>query len=70
MKYGSPVVLCKLDLEKAYDHINWDFLLYMLRSNGFGGKWCSWIGQCMSSVHFSVLVSDIPAGCFSSSHGL
>ena len=23
-------VLCKLDLEKAYDHLNRDFLIYML----------------------------------------
>ena len=28
---------CKSAIEKAYDHINRDFLLYMLRS-GFGGE--------------------------------
>ena len=38
LKSGIPGVLCKLDLEKAYDHINWDFLLYMLRRCGFSDR--------------------------------
>jgi hypothetical protein len=38
---GEPDVLYKLDLEKAYDHVNWYFMLYMLRMCGFGGKWYS-----------------------------
>jgi len=29
-RLGEAELLCKLDLEKAYDHVNWDFLLYML----------------------------------------
>jgi hypothetical protein len=31
-------VLCKLDLEKAYDHVNWKFLLYLLRELWLKGK--------------------------------
>ncbi|XP_059671000.1 uncharacterized protein LOC132316541 [Cornus florida] len=27
---GIPRVLCKLDIEKAFNHVNWSFLLYML----------------------------------------
>ena len=27
IKPGEPRVLCKLDIEKAYDHVYWDFLL-------------------------------------------
>jgi len=59
-----------MDLEKAYDHVNWDFLSYMLRRCGFGRKWCSWIAHCISSVRFSVLVNGSPNDFFSSSRWL
>jgi hypothetical protein len=56
--------MCKMDLEKAFDHVNWDFLLYMLTSCSFGGKCCSWIANCISSVWFLVLVNGTPTGLF------
>ena len=46
---GELVVILKMDLTKVYDHVNWDFQLYMLRKCGFGGKWCSWLD---SSLYF------------------
>lgn len=29
-------VICKLDMEKAYGHVNWDFLYYLLGHFGLG----------------------------------
>ena len=63
-------ILCKLDIEKAYDHIRWDFLLQMLERIGFGSKWISWINRCISTASFFILFNGSPTGFFRSSRGL
>ncbi|RVW46228.1 LINE-1 retrotransposable element ORF2 protein [Vitis vinifera] len=70
LKRNESGVLCKLDLEKAYDHINWNFLLFVLQSMGFGEKWTGWISWCISIATFSVLINGTPEGYFNSSRGL
>ena len=70
LKALTPGVLCKLDLEKAYDHVNWDFLIYLLRRCGFSEKWRKWIYFCVSSIHFSILVDGSSCGFFPSSRGI
>ena len=31
-------ILCKLDIEKAYNHINWSFVLALMEKMRFGSK--------------------------------
>ena len=63
-------ILCKLDVEKAYDKLNWKFLLMVLREMGFGNKWIGWIQWCISAASFSVIFNGSPVGFFKSSRGL
>ena len=70
LKGDEASVLCKLDLEKAYDHINWDFLMSVMQKMGFGEKWASWIRWCISTASFSVLINGSPTGFFQSTRGL
>ena len=63
-------ILCKLDIEKAYDHIRWDFILQTLERMGFGSKWIRWMNWCISTASFSVMFNGSPTGFFRSSRGL
>jgi len=70
VKQKIPGILCKLDIEKAYNHVNWNFLLKVREDMGFGRKWINWIRFCISSLKFSLIINGNTEGFFQSQRGL
>lgn len=60
----------KVDFEKAYDSILWDFLDDMMRGMHFYWKWRKWIRDCVSSASMSVLVNGSTTGEFQLPKGI
>lgn len=67
---GRKCVVCMVDLEKAYDNVNWDFLDYVMRLKGFGQRWRKWIWGCIYLVHFAILINGTSKGFFAAKKGL
>jgi len=63
-------VFFKVDYEKAYDSVSWEFIYYMLRRLGFSELWIQWIKGCLKSASVSVLVNSSPTKEFFPKKGL
>jgi hypothetical protein len=60
----------KLDLSKAYDHVDWGYLKLVLEKLGFQSKWVQWIMTCVSTVRYTVRFNGVPLAPFTPSRGL
>nr|GEX27833.1 RNA-directed DNA polymerase, eukaryota [Tanacetum cinerariifolium] len=66
----KQTLIFKVDFEKAYDSVRWDYLDEILRKFGFGDKWCKWIQCCFKSSRGSILVNGSPTKEFDFGRGL
>ncbi|GKB59374.1 RNA-directed DNA polymerase, eukaryota [Tanacetum coccineum] len=57
-KRNKRAMIFKVDFEKAFDSVRWDFLEDIMRKFSFGDKWCMWIRSCLRSSRGSVIVND------------
>ena len=67
---GEEGVVFKIDFEKTYDHVSWDFLDHVLERKGFNPSWRKWMSGCLSSVSYAVLVNGNAKGWVKASRGL
>lgn len=63
-------LIINLDLEKAFDNINWTFMFRMLRMLGYPDKWILWMHECLSTALVSILVNGSPSKQFRMQKGI
>ncbi|KAL9308099.1 putative RNA-directed DNA polymerase [Arabidopsis thaliana] len=60
----------KIDISKAFDSVQWSFLLNVLLAMNFPAVFIHWIKLCITTASFSVQVNGDLAGYFQSARGL
>ncbi|GKC78430.1 RNA-directed DNA polymerase, eukaryota, reverse transcriptase zinc-binding domain protein, partial [Tanacetum coccineum] len=60
----------KIDIQKAYDTISWDFLKEVMLTVGFHETMVNWIMTCITSTSFSMCVNGEVNGFFNGGRGL
>lgn len=60
----------KLDMAKAYDRVEWLFVIKMMERMGFCQTWINWIFKCISSVVYSFNVNGEKKGFVRPSRGI
>nr|GEW67386.1 RNA-directed DNA polymerase, eukaryota, reverse transcriptase zinc-binding domain protein [Tanacetum cinerariifolium] len=66
----DKLMIFKIDFEKAFDSVSWDYLLQVMHFMGFCKKWISWTKGCLFSATASVLVNGSPTCEYSINCGL
>jgi len=69
-KTKKEVLLFKVDFEKVYDSVDWEYLDSVMGKICFPTLWRKWIKECVTTATASILVNGSPTDEFSLGRGL
>lgn len=64
-----PIAAFSLDAEKAFDRVEWKFLMLALSKFGFGPHFCKWVKILYANPRAAVLTNEIISHFFCLSRG-
>jgi hypothetical protein len=67
---GPPQCTLKIDLMKAYDSLDWDYILHCLYCFRAPAVYIEWIRACITSPSFTIALNGTLVGHFSGKKGL
>ena len=66
----TTCALLKIDISKAFDSLNWPFLLELLSHMGFSRRWVNWISMILSSSSTKIICNGFPGRRICHARGL
>jgi hypothetical protein len=69
-KSFGGIVALKIDISKAFDTLDWNFILKVLKTFGFNATFCNLIKVILQSIHLSISINGKSHGFFTCSRGV
>ncbi|GJY37828.1 hypothetical protein Tco_0424192 [Tanacetum coccineum] len=70
LNHGAPRCAFKVDIQKVYDTVDWEFLRMILAGFGFHNRMVGSIMKCVTSTSFSICINGSLHGYFKGKRGL